>query len=243
MQKAASSNSPRAQPGAAGAARGVSLLTELLAGQNADLNEIAKVISRNPDLRAELLRVANPGKDHEAEYEIDTVEGALLRNGVGCVLLLAMSGPLGRALAKTFQTMLARELKPVGRGTVPALEGQHLLGIIDFTGKAEGQVCLRTTLDSGSEIAATLLGVPAAELGHGPEIDDAVGEVLNIMTGNFKSFLCDSGLGCRLQPPVVKRSSNLVTPVIRGGGLQRLVFKSGAIALFVDITVNPWNDA
>ena len=35
------------------------------------------------------------------------------------------------------------------------------------------------------------------------EIRDVAGELLNIMTGNFKSNLCDAGLDCKLQPPEV----------------------------------------
>jgi len=32
------------------------------------------------------------------------------------------------------------------------------------------------------------------------------------------------------------------TPVERGGGLERLAFRTGALEIFVDVTANPWSD-
>jgi len=91
-------------------------------------------------------------------------------------------------------------------------------------------------------ISAGILGFGADELTDTNEIRDAAGELLNIMTGNFKSNLCDAGLDCRLQTPEVKLSSDLHTPCLPGGGLERLAFRAGKIQLFVDVTANPWSE-
>src|SRR5690349_16133692 len=88
----------------------VARLTQLVSEQDADLEKIAKVIEQDPALTARLLRAANPRADDEADYGITTVEDALMRTGIGCVLLLAMGAPLAHALAKTFQTMLGSKL-------------------------------------------------------------------------------------------------------------------------------------
>lgn len=74
------------------------------------------------------------------------------------------------------------------------------------------------------------------------DINDTVGELLNIVTGNFKSNLCDAGLDCKLAPPKVSRSNNFFVDTVDGGGLERMAFKAGDLVLFVDITVNPWNE-
>jgi CheY-specific phosphatase CheX len=219
----------------------VSRLTRIVASQDCDVNEIADVIDKDRSLRARLLGVANPHATSEADYTIDTVEDALMRNGMGCALLLAMGTPLALALTKTFQTMLSQKLEQVEvRGALP-LQGEHLLGMIGFAGKAVGRVDLRMSLESAREIAATILGLAPEELKDTDEIRDAAGELLNIMTGNFKSNLCDAGLTCRLEPPTVKRTSNLETPTIPGGGLERMAFRAGRIQLFVTVTVNPFN--
>ena len=90
-------------------------------------------------------------------------------------------------------------------------------------------------------IAAGILGLAPEELGP-DEIRDAAGELLNIMTGNFKSNLCDAGLDCKLQPPKVGLTEDYSTPIEPGGGLERLAFLAEKIQIFVEVTANPWSD-
>lgn len=220
----------------------VEWLTQLVARQDLDLEEIARVINKDPSLKARLLRIANPRAESEEDYTVDTVEGALMRNGVGCALLVAMTTPLALALISTFRTMLSTKLETFNRPKSLLLGTEHMLGTIGFVGKATGRIYLRLSQASAVQIASGILGIPANELGvDSREVYDAIGELLNIMTGGFKSHLCDAGLDCRLQPPEVKHTSDLQTPVIPGGGLERMAFRTGQISLFVDVTVNPWN--
>jgi CheY-specific phosphatase CheX len=218
-----------------------SRLTQLVARQDSDVDEIVKVIDKDPALRKRLLRVANPNAENEAEYSIETVEEALMRNGVGCAMVLAMGTPLALALVKTFQTMLSLKLESIDRNEAEVLEGDHLLGTIDFSGKVVGHVYLRMSLKSAGAIASGILGLKPEEMGN-DEIKDTAGELLNIMTGNFKSNLCDAGLDCKLHPPQVRISTDLSTPKMPGGGLEHMTFRTGEMQLFVDVTANPWND-
>jgi len=242
MQDTANYNELAKRYGLAPLAESVSQLTQLVARQDADIDQITKLISKDPGLKARILRVANPKADDESEYTIDSVEDALMRNGIGCVLLIAIGTPLAQALEKVFQTMLSLKLETVNRAGVPEVSGEHILGTIGFSGKAVGRVFLRMSRPSARRIAGAILGVDPATLTDVSEINDVIGEVLNIMTGNFKSNLCDAGLDCRLQTPEVKLTSDFETPTVRGGGLERMAFKCGDIVLFIDVTVNPWND-
>jgi CheY-specific phosphatase CheX len=219
-----------------------SRLTQLVSRQDADLGEIAKVISLDPSLRARLLRVANPRAESEAEYAIETVEDALMRNGLGCVLVLAMSTPLALALVKTFQTMLSLQLETVDPREAAPLIGEHLLCNIDFSGKVVGHVLLRLSYEAGRCIAAGILGADSAELNDPNEIRDVAGELLNIMTGNFKSNLCDAGLECKLAPPIIRSTSDFTPPVARPGSIEQMAFRTGGIQIFVEVTANPWTN-
>jgi len=219
-----------------------SRLTQLVARQDADVDEIVKVINKDPALRDRLLRVANPDAENVAEYSVETVEEALMRNGVGCAMVLAMGTPLALALIKTFQTMLSCKLESIDRNAAEPLEGEHLLGTIGFSGKVVGGVYLRMNLASARAVAAGILGLNPDEMQDVNEIRDVAGELLNIMTGNFKSNLCDAGLECKLHPPEVKLSTDSQSPVVPGGGLERMSFRTEKIQLFVDVTANPWND-
>ncbi|MGA2751168.1 MAG: chemotaxis protein CheX [Verrucomicrobiota bacterium] len=223
------------------ASQSVLQLTQLVARQDCTIEEIAKVISRDAGLQKRLLRVANPEAQNESEYTIDTVEGALMRNGIGCALLVAMGTPLAGAIVKTFQTMLSIKLESADVHKVPPFGSELLLGAIGFRGKAEGSVYLRLSLDSGKVIAARIFGLQPSDSVASNEIDDAVGEVLNIIAGNFKSNLCDAGLDCRLETPQVTRTRQFSVPKGPRDGLERMAFCAAQLVLCVDVTVNPWN--
>lgn len=221
---------------------GVLQLTQLVARQDCTIDEIASVISREPEVRARLLRVANPNAEDESDYTIDTVEDALMRNGIGCALLLAMGTPLVSAIVKTFHMMLATKLERIDvRAAPPPLPG-HLVGRIGFSGKAAGRVCLRLSMESAACIARRILGLEETEDLANNDVADAIGELLNIATGNFKSNLCDAGLDCRLQPPQVESSNCANVPRLSGSSLERMAFRAPGLFLFVDVEVNPWND-
>jgi CheY-specific phosphatase CheX len=225
--------------GISAAPESVSRLTQLVARQDSCVDEIVRVIEKDPGLSARLLRVANPRAADESEYTVDTVEGAIMRNGIGCALLLAMGTPLSLALIKTFQTMLSLKLETVDVHQLDPFEGTHMRGAIGFSGKVAGHVYLRMSSASAKSIAATILGLPPEELGN-DEIRDAAGELLNIMTGNFKSNLCDAGLDCKLEPPKVGMTDDLDTPVEPGGGLERLAFRADPIQILIEVTANPF---
>jgi chemotaxis protein CheX len=221
---------------------GVARLTQLVARQDSCTDEIVRVIEKDPALSARLLRVANPKAGNESEYIVDSVEQALMRNGIGCALLLAMGTPLSFALVKTFQTMLSLKLESVDPWRLESISGSHMRASIGFSGRVTGHVYLRLASPSAKAVAAGILGIQPDELRDSAEIRDAIGELLNIMTGNFKSNLCDAGLNCNLQPPKVGLSDDCDTPVEPGGGLERLAFRAGKIEILVEVTANPWNE-
>jgi CheY-specific phosphatase CheX len=218
----------------------VARLTDLVSKQESDLDLIAKIISKDPALTARLLRAANPRVTSEDDYGITTVEDALMRTGTVCVLLLAMGAPLSFALVKTFRTMLGLKLEPVNPKSVEPFKGEHILGTVGFTGKSEGQVYLRLNANDSPQIASRILGLTPEEITP-PDVNDAIGEMLNIITGNFQSNLCDAGLNSKLRAPSVTRQTNFTQPVISGGGSERMAFRAEKFLVYVDLTVNPWN--
>jgi chemotaxis protein CheX len=118
--------------------------------------------------------------------------------------------------------------------------GEHMRGKIGFAGKVTGHVYLRMTLPSARAVAAGIFGCKPEEMNNTDEIRDAIGELLNIMTGNFKSNLCDAGMECRLEPPKVGVTDDYSTPIEPGGSIERIAFRSGNIHPFVEVTANPF---
>jgi chemotaxis protein CheX len=211
-------------------------LTDLVSRQDAPLEDIAKLICADKDLTRRLLGAANPRATCEEDYTITTVDGALMRSGIGGALLLAISDPLIRAVKRTFQTMLAIDLNDVAPGILPTLDREHVIGEVAFVGKATGCVHLRLSSASAMSAATTIMGFAPAD----EDLNDVIGELSNMVVGNFKSNLCDAGLNCKLSPPKIMRTDEFKLRAIDGGLAQRTGFHSAGVDMFVDILVNPW---
>jgi chemotaxis protein CheX len=219
----------------------VARLTELVARQDSPLEEIAELVRGDKALTVRLLRAANPHASKPEEYEITTVGQALMRNGLRGFFILAMGDPIMRAVGKTCRTMLGMEkvaLTNINQVSPPA--GEHLLSEVRFEGRAAGTVHLRLADRAGRLVASKLLGV---DPNHADERDvfDALGEMVNIVAGNFRSNLCDANLPCTLSAPVVSRTASFSILTVPGGCSERMAFVMAGFDLFVDLSVNPWN--
>ena len=217
-------------------------LTHLIARQNADLEAISHVITQDPMLTARLLRMTRrPGKSEPPEDQL-AVETALMRSGLGLVFLLAMGDLLMRALIKTFNVMVSIQLEMVNPRDVPPINEEHMLCEIDFWGKAVGKIQMRLSEKTGRVLAGRMLGVLPESLSSSGEKDDAVNELGNMVAGNFLSNLADAGLPCRLTVPIVYRTSEFTIRSVPRGICERMAFRSPEANMFLDISVNPWND-
>ncbi|MFO1511420.1 MAG: chemotaxis protein CheX [Verrucomicrobiota bacterium] len=220
----------------------VQRLNQLIAKRDADVEDFAKLINQDKDLAARLLRAANPRAETEADYVATTVEEALQRTGMSSALLLAMSDPLLRAVAKTFHTMLSIELKPVAPNALNPLAGEHVLGEVSFAGKATGLVHLRLPKSAIALLGEKLLGLSPADVADPVVANDVIGELCNMIVGNFKSNLCDAGLNCKLNPPRIATSSEFKLRVVEGGTHNATASRAHSLDFFADLSVNPWSE-
>ncbi|HVV74245.1 MAG TPA: chemotaxis protein CheX [Verrucomicrobiae bacterium] len=218
----------------------ISQLTRLVAQQDADLEEIGKLISTDKAITGRLLRFANPGIESEREYDITTVEEALMRTGLAPVILLAMLEPLSRAVLNAFEMFLTPVASAPVKTLSPLLE-EHVMAAVQFSGKGSGVVQLRLAAAAARSLACAALGLsPDAPTGR-QEIDDVIGELANIIGGKLESNLCDTGITCKLTAPQVSRV-NSFQKQSRGGVSERLGFSGHGINAFIDVTVNPWSE-
>jgi CheY-specific phosphatase CheX len=205
-------------------------LVGLISQPEANLGEIARVINQAPALRADLLRIANNENRAEDGNRITTVEAALQRYGIACVVVLVIRQPIAEALIKTFHTMFALRLDSRNPRETPPLQGEHLLGTMSFSGNTSVRIFLRMSRDSGIRI----LGVPPAQL------MDATKQMVNIMSGNFKANLRATGLEFQLGSPQVASVNQFALPIQRPGdtSTEHLAFSDGDIQLFLDLTAH-----
>ncbi|MFZ0318367.1 MAG: chemotaxis protein CheX [Candidatus Sulfotelmatobacter sp.] len=102
------------------------------------------------------------------------------------------------ATREVFEMMLASQLtKP---DVVPAAHFD-VTSVVGLAGKLSGVVSVRCEEKAGKLMASRMLGVELDKVG--PELSDALGEVCNMVAGNFKNKISGLGDGCMLSPPTI----------------------------------------
>lgn len=219
---------------------GVKRLTAMISKRDSNMEDFAKIVSEDADLTDRLLRAANPRATRKEDYKATTAEEALQRIGMSFALLLAMSDPLIRAVHNTFQTMLDIELKALSHKELVPFSTEHVLGEVTFVGKTTGLVNLRLPCSAVLLFGERLLGLTAEDLADQTVGNDVIGELCNMIVGNFKSNLCDAGLECKLSQPSISRTKEFKLQTVAGGTSERYGFRAKELDFFTDLSVNPW---
>lgn len=217
-------------------------LHELLRKRDAATDDFAKLVGCDSELKSRVLRAANPRAESEEDYAVTDVEEALQRTGMSIVLLLAMVDPLIGAVLRSFKTMLHIDLQPLPPAELEPFTGEHALGEVRFSGKATGLLHLRVPTDFLPLLGQRLLGLAPTDVDDPVTANDVMGELCNMIGGNFKSNLCDAGLQCKLSLPTIVRTDEFKLRVVEGGTAQRCGFRAQEVELFADLSVNPWDE-
>jgi chemotaxis protein CheX len=110
---------------------------------------------------------------------------------------------LEMAAREVFEVMLSCKLSvPIAPCEVP-LEVTSMVGL---AGQLCGVVSVRCSGKAAAQMASKMLGVDLDKVG--PEVSDALGEVCNIVAGNFKNKIAGLAEGCVLSPPTVITGSD-----------------------------------
>lgn len=144
------------------------------------------------------------------------------------------------AVREVFDTMLNLQMSPGPVEAMNASCGQpHIAGSVGFIGRASGIVYIHATEGFAREITATLLGMPVSEI-QGPEmVNDAMGEMANMIVGHMKSRMSDRGMPCALTIPSVVRGVNFSIEAVSSTRGRGYVFVSGDKRLFAELLIKP----
>jgi chemotaxis protein CheX len=93
---------------------------------------------------------------------------------------------LGRITESVFDSMLGIEITPEHDAAIAA--GARVTGVVSVTGAWQGAIMVSCSHDGARRIASTMFGTEPAATTDG-EINDAMGEMANMIGGNFKSML------------------------------------------------------
>jgi chemotaxis protein CheX len=114
---------------------------------------------------------------------------------------------LNRYVPEVMATMVGVTANP-GTGNENAPQPACLVGVtgsIGLSGNVNGMVYTAFSYDLAKCVAEKILGGSASD----QDISDVVAELTNMITGNLKSQLCDSGFNCSLSIPSVVRGDDI----------------------------------
>lgn len=117
---------------------------------------------------------------------------------------------------EVFSTMLSIQVRSEPcTGPLPGSESQ-IAGAVGFIGRMSGVVYLYCTNSFARCITCHLLGLEEKDIDSDEMVNDAVGEMANMIVGHIKSRLSDRGMPCVLTIPSIVRGKNFsVEPVSR----------------------------
>jgi chemotaxis protein CheX len=94
---------------------------------------------------------------------------------------------------------------------IPSEEDERIqiIGSVGFVGEATGIICLYIEVALAKAITSSMLGIEEAEVDTDEMVNDAIGELSNMVAGFVKSQLCDGGLPCVLTIPSIVRGQKL----------------------------------
>jgi len=137
-----------------------------------------------------------------------------------------------KAVQTVFQSMVSMNMAPESPVPLPPNAAGQIIASVGFIGEATGVIYLYFNVGFATLIASRMLGIPEKEVDNEEMVNDAMGELSNMVVGYVKSHLQDGGLSCTLTIPSIVRgqqlsvegSSQIAKKVIgfRDGGHQML---------------------
>ena len=139
---------------------------------------------------------------------------------------------LETATREVFELMLGCEL------TVPAAAAEEptpeVTAMVGLAGMLCGVLSVRCDGKAAALMTSKMLGVELDKVGA--EVSDALGEVCNMVAGNFKNKIAGLAEGCLLSPPTVVTGSDYSLHSLAEPGLElRLLFERRPIVISLQI--------
>lgn len=121
---------------------------------------------------------------------------------------------VGSAVTEVMTTMMSFTVKPTPDPINFATGEGHLASAVGFIGKTTGVVYLYASNTFARSMTSRLLGLEPADIDGDEMVNDAMGEMANMVVGHIKSRLVDRGMTCVLTiPSIIRGSSFSVEPV------------------------------
>lgn len=139
---------------------------------------------------------------------------------------------LEMATREVFELMLSCHLTPASSMDESSMNVTAMVGL---AGQLCGVITVRCHEKTAVLMASKMLGLPMEKVGQ--DFSDALGEVCNMVAGNFKNKIAGLSDGCMLSPPSVITGSNYnLHSLADSPGLQvRMLFENLPIIITLQV--------
>ena len=125
-----------------------------------------------------------------------------------------------------FTTMVMMEVEPTELdGEIGSLKNS-ITGLIGLAGTHKGILAIHLPNNVAQDITSSFLGMEVDEINE--DVEDAVGELANMLGGNVKSILTDSGRAIDLSLPSTISGSEYDFQTIKDAEIVQLGFKTNS---------------
>jgi flagellar motor switch protein FliN len=142
---------------------------------------------------------------------------------------------LAEAAVGVFDTMFFMKLERVVPVSGEVIGGMRCISSVCFAGDATGIVSLHVGRELARLMAANMLGLKPEEIEGTGEIEDMLGELGNLMGGNLKSALTDTGLRCALSTTAFTVGSDFQIEPLDLERFERIEFRHENHSVFVEM--------
>ena len=145
-------------------------------------------------------------------------------NTISPQLIDEVTSLLKASATDVFSTMLGLEVVSVEPQEIRRGNEEFVAASVGFVGDVHGIVYMYLRASFAQTLAGLLLSLPESDLTEAEIVNDAMGEVGNMIVGATKSRLCDEGLACALTIPSIIRGRGLnVQPVSSSEAVQATI--------------------
>lgn len=135
---------------------------------------------------------------------------------------------------EVFEIMLRSTLEP---GEPTPADGVEFTAMVGMAGLLTGVLTVRCGYIAAHQIASAMLGVPAADVGA--HAWDAMGELANMVAGNFKNKIDGMSDKCLLSVPTVITGADYTCKSVLGSEPIELWFRFNRLPLRLTLEIHP----
>lgn len=146
---------------------------------------------------------------------------------------------VSNTIKDVFETMFSMEVVLLNGELKKANGDDRIVGSVGFAGDVMGSVNIHVSKAFGRAITASMLEMDVEEIDGDEEIHDVIGELCNMVGGDLKSRLCDSGLPCKLTIPSIACGNNFIVGPRGWTRRERIGLQHDAHTALVEVFMKP----